>query len=886
MFFHIKLRYAAAKEDILHRSPWSFNYKSFSLLDFNPLCCLEDYDFSCLEIWVRVYEVPLGLMTKAMAMSLGGSLGKILVVDMRVLRGCSKPKLCLVCYERLPMFCFGYGLLGHQAFSSRTVKVGALTKLQYGERMRLPPQKNLLESVQYGIRKGFGSLQYVGEALEKWQRDHWCNTQSRIKALHDSINNSLQKRLSNSEAQEFIRNKIELKTLLDNERFIGFGDRGWRGYPMEIIMHLTSMLGRMGEKKNRIHGLYDVQGIWRIGKHDIMRISVDYLRFIGFGDRGWRGYPMEIIMHLTSMLGRMGEKKNRIHGLYDVQGIWRIGEMDMGLVNKTILVLIPKKDEQIKEALRIYEILSGQKVNHEKYVLYFSPKTALPQYMMSFDLLPECLVKDMTSAIRHYWWFENVDKRRWLLVAWKTLCKPKWDFIRLFKLCVGVYSGELALGVVLGFIVINGGTKVILDVTITSCHRDVINWGYHDSGIYPRTQEIMRLAEILTSVALSIVIDPSTWMEDSLSILGQYKYDCQGGGTMSKGRAVPNIGSTMDCDGWRPPVTGVIKVNTDGVFDCDRRVAILGVIARDLSDQVYVGLAQMTVGCFEAGFAKLHALLADLSLAYDKGREDVQFEIDSLILVHKITQTSDDISTLGVFVLEVHVIFQSRLRFHITFAPRAGNAIAHKWTLRSGGFVGCYTLEDKKWISRQDPYVCLEYRRKNPTFQEKFVFTLIEGLRELNVVVWNRNNISADDLIGSGRVQLHKVLSQGYDDCTWPLQSKYGRQSGEVRVILHCSNAKSTQPQKGKKKSISEYASSAPISQVSPYGYPPAAPSAPYPTTPYVTPPQYKSSYPTAIATYPTTRNGSYPPQTYPPHPQASTIYPPARTGIYPPPPY
>lgn len=40
---------------------------------------------------------------------------------------------------------------------------------------------------------------------------------------------------------------------------------------------------------------------------------------------------------------------------------------------------------------------------------------------------------------------------------------------------------------------------------------------------------------------------------------------------------------------------------------------------------------------------------------------------------------------------------------------------------------------------------------KNPTFQEKFVFKLIEGLREINVVVWNSNTVNSDDFIGSGK---------------------------------------------------------------------------------------------------------------------------------------
>jgi len=38
---------------------------------------------------------------------------------------------------------------------------------------------------------------------------------------------------------------------------------------------------------------------------------------------------------------------------------------------------------------------------------------------------------------------------------------------------------------------------------------------------------------------------------------------------------------------------------------------------------------------------------------------------------------------------------------------------------------------------------------RNPTFDEKFHIPLIEGLRELNVVVWNSNTLTHDDFIGS-----------------------------------------------------------------------------------------------------------------------------------------
>lgn len=233
--------------------------------------------------------------------------------------------------------------------------------------------------------------------------------------------------------------------------------------------------------------------------------------------------------------------------------------------------------------------------------------------------------------------------------------------------------------------------------------------------------------------------------------------------------------------------------------------------------------------------------------------------------------------------------------------------------------VGCNKLKDTEWISRQDPYVCLEYGStkfrtrthtdggKNPTFQEKFVFTLIEGLRELNVIVWNSNTVTYDDFIGSGRVQLQKVLSQGYDDSPWPLQTKTGRHAGEVRLIMHYANT--NKPAKGHASSAPPYMvpplpqsslySSPPPSVTYPQvtNYPVASPyptyppnPAAYPPPPYHAPPpaSYPPSYPPP---YPA-GSSVYPPPTYPPASHESSYYPPSHyppgpyPGIYPPPPY
>ncbi|XP_042011248.1 elicitor-responsive protein 1-like [Salvia splendens] len=219
--------------------------------------------------------------------------------------------------------------------------------------------------------------------------------------------------------------------------------------------------------------------------------------------------------------------------------------------------------------------------------------------------------------------------------------------------------------------------------------------------------------------------------------------------------------------------------------------------------------------------------------------------------------------------------------------------------------VGCNKLKDTEWISRQDPYVFLEYGStkfrtrtctdggKNPTFQEKFVFTLIEGMRELSVLVWNSNTVTFDDFIGSGKVPLQKALSEGYDDTPWPIQDKRGRHAGEVRLIIHYANAK--KPAKAHAPSAPSYASAPP------YLAPP--PVASYPPASYPPAPHYPS-YPPNSAAYPPTQHhqpavaaaaAAYPP-TYPP----PSVYPPPPTqqgpyyylpaayppGTYPPAPY
>ncbi|KAF3528962.1 hypothetical protein DY000_02036619 [Brassica cretica] len=241
--------------------------------------------------------------------------------------------------------------------------------------------------------------------------------------------------------------------------------------------------------------------------------------------------------------------------------------------------------------------------------------------------------------------------------------------------------------------------------------------------------------------------------------------------------------------------------------------------------------------------------------------------------------------------------------------------------------VGCQKLKDTEWFSRQDPYVVLEYSGarhqtrtckdggKKAVFQEKFMFTLLEGLRDLKVAVWNSNTLSTDDFIGNATIQLQKVLSQGYDDCTWTLQTKTGRYAGEVRLILHYAGIMN-QHHHGSAPSAPPYAPQVPHNSAppspSPYSSPPYTgpslyphvqysqpqsaypPASPYPPQPYAYPPPPSTSafppgpsaYPPGSSAYPPPPPSStYPPPPYPPQP--SPYYPQGPyQGQYPPPPY
>ncbi|XP_072994846.1 elicitor-responsive protein 3-like [Typha latifolia] len=111
----------------------------------------------------------------------------------------------------------------------------------------------------------------------------------------------------------------------------------------------------------------------------------------------------------------------------------------------------------------------------------------------------------------------------------------------------------------------------------------------------------------------------------------------------------------------------------------------------------------------------------------------------------------------------------------------------------------CNKLKNTGLFTKQNPYVIVEYNNckfqtrtctdgdTEPVFDEKFHITLIAGILDMNIYVWNSNSVMRDTFIGSGRVQLNKVITEGFDDSICVIKTNGSKYAGDVKLIMHFS---------------------------------------------------------------------------------------------------
>lgn len=145
------------------------------MVAYNGRKALKDVEFHHIPIWIRVSNLPMGMMNKEAAVIIGNEVGQFLDVDveengtaagrylrlkvkidirMLVMRGITleieeeeEGRWCPLEYEFLPEFCYSCGIIGHvdRNCPSPLNKGG---KKEFGQWLRvLPPKRRFLEEI-------------------------------------------------------------------------------------------------------------------------------------------------------------------------------------------------------------------------------------------------------------------------------------------------------------------------------------------------------------------------------------------------------------------------------------------------------------------------------------------------------------------------------------------------------------------------------------------------------------------------------------------------------------------------------------------------------------------------------------------------------------------
>jgi hypothetical protein len=135
-------------QHVLNGSPWVMGKNAILLKEFDPRIQPADVVFDRLLLWVRIYKLSYPLMNTDRGRALAGTIGDVVRVEadengraweefmcVRINVDILEPLMCWVVvdlaskkettyyevkYEKLPMFCFSCGLVGHSSVACPT----------------------------------------------------------------------------------------------------------------------------------------------------------------------------------------------------------------------------------------------------------------------------------------------------------------------------------------------------------------------------------------------------------------------------------------------------------------------------------------------------------------------------------------------------------------------------------------------------------------------------------------------------------------------------------------------------------------------------------------------------------------------------------------------
>lgn len=71
----------SGKRKVLEEGPWEFGKSLLVVEDYIPRRTIKEYEFRWIPIWVRVFDLPLGMMCREAGEAIGNFIGKAMEVD-------------------------------------------------------------------------------------------------------------------------------------------------------------------------------------------------------------------------------------------------------------------------------------------------------------------------------------------------------------------------------------------------------------------------------------------------------------------------------------------------------------------------------------------------------------------------------------------------------------------------------------------------------------------------------------------------------------------------------------------------------------------------------------------------------------------------------------
>jgi hypothetical protein len=205
------------KRRAIMEGPWEFGGDLLIVVDFDKSKRLKDLDFNYVSIWIRIYDLPFGMMNAATGKAIGDKLGKMLEVDaeedgsavgsylrVKVQVDIQKPLQrgvtlehddkgnrgwCPIRYEFLPNFCYECGMLGH-VDKECDKNIGKQDVKQFGDWLRASParRRGVGEYRTRGVEGGTSGSERLLRNSDSWGTNSAkTSTQQNISSRRESL---------------------------------------------------------------------------------------------------------------------------------------------------------------------------------------------------------------------------------------------------------------------------------------------------------------------------------------------------------------------------------------------------------------------------------------------------------------------------------------------------------------------------------------------------------------------------------------------------------------------------------------------------------------------------------------------------------------------------